>query len=86
MDEEHAEYNILLTVQRHTFDDFYRKICQPLCPRNVILYVGAFIYRIRRPTHQRAINQRRHADCQITFKKVQVGKDNSNSSIIQTRL
>ena len=22
MDEEHAEYNILLTVQRHTFDDF----------------------------------------------------------------
>ena len=26
MDEEHAEYNILLTVQRHTFDDFYRKI------------------------------------------------------------
>ena len=24
MDEEHAEYNILLTVQRHTFDDFYR--------------------------------------------------------------
>ena len=26
MDEEHAEYNILLTVQSHTFDDFYRKI------------------------------------------------------------
>ena len=26
MDEEHAGYNILLTVQRHTFDDFYRKI------------------------------------------------------------
>ena len=26
MGEEHAEYNILLTVQRHTFDDFDRKI------------------------------------------------------------
>ena len=26
MDEEHAKYNILSTVQHRTFDDFYRKI------------------------------------------------------------
>ena len=36
MDEERVEYNILSAVQHRTFDDFYRKICEPLCPRNVI--------------------------------------------------
>ena len=37
MDEEHAEYNILLTVQRHTFDDFYRKTGLSPLPKVVLL-------------------------------------------------